>query len=167
MHWLTTTHVSRYRRRYRGTGHLWQGRFKPFPIEDDDHLLTVIRYVERNPVRANLVDCAADWAWSSLGSPPIDMWTPALHPGPVPRGPDWLEHVNQPLTEAELAALRRSAERGTPYGSGAWIETTAKILGLELTLRPRGRPVENSREQSKDSKGRIARALPQAVHNRG
>jgi putative transposase len=37
-----------------GTGHLYQGRFKTFPIEDDSHLLAVLRYVERNPVRASL-----------------------------------------------------------------------------------------------------------------
>jgi putative transposase len=61
MHWLLTSHVARHRKRYRTTGHVWQGRFKAFPIEEDEHLLTVLRYVERNPLRANLVSRAEDW----------------------------------------------------------------------------------------------------------
>jgi len=52
---LLTTHASRYNRAYGLKGHVWQGRFHAFPIEQDDHLLTVLRYVERNPLRANLV----------------------------------------------------------------------------------------------------------------
>ena len=55
MHWLLNTHVRRYHQRYHSSGHIWQGRFKAFPIEADEHLLTVLRYIERNPVRANLV----------------------------------------------------------------------------------------------------------------
>ena len=66
MQWLLTSHVRRYHRHYHGSGHVWQGRFKAFPIEQDEHLLTVLRYVERNPLRANLVERAEDWPWSSL-----------------------------------------------------------------------------------------------------
>jgi putative transposase len=74
MQWLLTAHVHGYRRRYRGSGHIWQGRFKAFPIAQDDHLLTVLRYVERNPVRAGLVVSAEAWPWSSLAAwvrPPL------------------------------------------------------------------------------------------------
>ncbi len=49
-----------------GTGHLYQGRFKAFPIEADEYLLAVLRYVERNALRANLVDRAEDWEYGSL-----------------------------------------------------------------------------------------------------
>lgn len=66
MQWLLTTHVRRYHRHYHGSGHVWQGRFKAFPIQQDHHLLTVLRYVERNPLRAKLVRRAERWAWSSL-----------------------------------------------------------------------------------------------------
>ena len=52
MQWLLTSHVRRYHRHYRSSGHVWQGRFKAFPIQADEHLLTVLRYVERNPLRA-------------------------------------------------------------------------------------------------------------------
>lgn len=64
--WLLTTHVRRYHQHHRSNGHVWQGRFKAFPIEQDDHLLTVLRYIERNPLRAGLVQKAEDWHWSSL-----------------------------------------------------------------------------------------------------
>src|SRR5262249_38515122 len=131
MQWLLTAHVHGYRKRYRGSGHVWQGRFKAFPIEQDDHLLCVLRYAERNALRANQVARAEEWEWSSLPAwlkPPEMPW---LDPGPVPRPSSWLEIVHTPHTEAELFALRRSVERGAPFGTAAWVERTAKHLGLE------------------------------------
>jgi len=64
---LTVMHTMRWHAHYKtgGTGHLYQGRFKSFPIQTDGYLLTVMRYVERNPVRANFVELAEDWQWSS------------------------------------------------------------------------------------------------------
>src|SRR5579864_1291885 len=92
--WLTHTHTQRWHAHYHsaGTGHLYQGRFRAFPIEEDDHLLTVLRYVERNPLRAGLVQRAQDWPWSSAA--PARPGTPALDAGPVPRPAGWLEHVD-------------------------------------------------------------------------
>jgi putative transposase len=119
MDWLLTTHVGRYRKRYGGSGHVWQGRYKAFPIEQDDHLLTVLRYVERNALRANLVGRAEDWPWSSLRDLLVPSALPWLDPGPVARGTDWVRHVNDAQTEAELARLRRSVSRGVPFGSEA------------------------------------------------
>jgi putative transposase len=66
MQWLLTSHVRRYHRHYKSSGHVWQGRFKAFPIQQDEHLLAVLRYVERNPLRARLVKRAENWNWSSL-----------------------------------------------------------------------------------------------------
>jgi len=142
MHWLLTTHVRRYHKHYHSSGHVWQGRFKAFPIEQDDHLLTVLRYVERNSLRADLVERAEQWRWSSLR-----WWLEPgqlrfLDPGPVPRPANWVELVNQPASEAELESLRRSVQRGCPYGTDAWVKQTATALGLESTLRPRGRPAK-------------------------
>jgi putative transposase len=116
MHWLLTAHVRRYHRHYHSSGHVWQGRFKAFPVQEDEHLLAVLRYVERNPLRAGLVRRAEDWPWSSLHGGGAGDPVPPLDPGPVPRGADWAEQVNRPQTEAELAALRRSVERGAPFG---------------------------------------------------
>jgi putative transposase len=142
MQWLSTSHVRRYHRHYHSSGHVWQGRFKAFPIQRDEHLLTVMRYVERNPLRAKSlrVGRAERWPWSSVGRPPRGVARPVLDDGPVPRGRKWLDWVNEPLTEAELEALRQSVARGRPYGTERWQKRAAANLGLEFTLRPRGRP---------------------------
>jgi len=140
MQWLLTSHVHGYRKRYRGSGHVWQGRFKAFPIGEDEHLLTVLRYVERNPLRANLVARAQDWPWSSLMPWLQPSLLPWLNPGPVARPPDWLDLLHTPHTESELAALRRSVQRNAPFGSPDWVERTAHQLGLESSLRAPGRP---------------------------
>jgi putative transposase len=141
MQWLLTTHVRRYRRHYGSSGHVWQGRFKAFPCQDGTHLLTLLRYVERNALRAGLVSRADLWPYGSLyaavqGDGPITL-------EPVPeRGPlkTWVKRVNQAMNEAELAALRHCITRGTPFGEASWVQRTASALGLESTLRPRGRP---------------------------
>ena len=142
MQWLTTSHVRRYHRHYDSSGHVWQGRFKSFPIQSDEHLLTVMRYVERNPVRAKAIPIrkAQNWPWSSLGTPPADVEVPQLHPGPVPRRKNWLNWVNCALTEQEREAMEVFIARGQPYGEEKWKARTAKRLGIEATIRPRGRP---------------------------
>ena len=135
-----TSHVRRHHRRHGGDGHVWQGRFKAFPAQSDAHLLTVLRYVERNPLRANLVSRAEDWRWSSLrwlARPDRPAW---LREGPIPRPQGWIEWVNQLQTEKELDALRRSVVRGAPFGQEDWARQTAVRLGLEFTINPRGRP---------------------------
>jgi putative transposase len=137
MHWLLTAHVRRYLRCYHSSGHVWQGRFKAFPIQEDDHLLTVLRYVERNPLRAGLVPHAADWPYSSLHR---TAGPPALDPGPVPRGPGWADFVQAPLFEADDEAIRDCLRRDRPWGGETWVRTTAAHLGLTSSLRPRGRP---------------------------
>jgi putative transposase len=106
------------------------------------HLYTRLRYVERNPVRANWVERAQQGRWSSLGRRQAEPEHAArlLHPWPVPAPPDWLRHVNEPQTEAELAALGRAAARGCPYGPADWSTEVVGRLGLGHTLRPRGRP---------------------------
>jgi putative transposase len=141
---LTVTHAVRWQRSRRrvGYGHVYQGRFKSFPVEADEHFYQLVRYVERNPLRANLVTEAAAWRWSSLwvresGSADERRW---LSTWPLPRPRDWLAHVNQPQSEAELFAVRRSIARGAPLGDPDWVQQTAARLGLESTLRPRGRP---------------------------
>ncbi|HUG93794.1 MAG TPA: transposase [Planctomycetaceae bacterium] len=140
MQWLLTAHVRRYHRHYGGSGHVWQGRFKAFPIQQDEHLLSVLRYVERNALRARLVRRAEGWPWGSLAEWGRRVPDSFLHPGPVPRGRDWLAWVNRAQTEADVRAVRHCITRGTPYGEERWVKRTALRLGLESTLRPRGRP---------------------------
>jgi putative transposase len=146
---LTTTHVRRWHlhRHSVGTGHLYQGTYKSFPVEEDDHLYTVLRYVERNPVRPTLVDRAEAWQWGSLWRwehPSEHSERPTLCPWPIPRPADWVARVNRALTKKELAAVRVSVVRGRPFGSETWQESTATQLGLESTFRSRGRPIRGS-----------------------
>lgn len=142
--WLTVTHTMRWHAHYQtsGSGHLYQGRFKSFPVQSDEHLYTVLRYVERNPVRAGLVERAEDWRWGSA-------WRrhrgnanerSLLAEWPLDRPRSWLQYLNSLQTEAEVAALRRCVQRGTPFGSELWAKRSANQLNLQSSLRPRGRP---------------------------
>ncbi len=146
--WFTLTHTQRWHAHYHntGNGHLYQGRFKSFLVQEEDYFLTVCRYVERNALRANLVERAEDWRWSSLwrwhqGS---TVQKRLLGSWPVRRSPGWLEYVNTPQTDAEQLALRRSVVRGSPYGDARWSKRMVKRLGLESTLRPHGRPKKST-----------------------
>ena len=161
MQWLMTTQVRRHHHRHGSNGHLWQGRFKAFPIQRDAHLLSVLRYVERNPLRAGLVARAEDWPWSSLGAPELadpaagpGAIDPALEPrldaGPLPRPSNWRDWVNEAEDPGQLAALRHSVNRGTPWGGQAWTERTAARLGVATSLRPRGRPAKQYLTQPVD-----------------
>ena len=140
MQWLLTSHVRRYHRHYHSSGHVWQGRFKAFPVEQDEHLLSVLRYVERNPLRANLVARAQQWPWSSLAWRASGERPDMLADWPIACPRDWLARVNRAQSKAEEDALKRAIERGQPFGRDGWVRRTAKRLGLESTLRPRGRP---------------------------
>jgi len=145
---LTNTHTQCWQRAHgkTGYGHLYQGRFKSFPVETDDHFYTVVRYVERNALRANLATSAEGWRWGSLWRRVQHARSPLLAAWPLPEPEDWTKLVNRPQTESELEAIRRCLQRGSPFGGERWVEETAKALGLESTLRPRGRPkrVENT-----------------------
>ncbi len=146
MRWLTVTHTQRWHAHHgtAGTGHLYQGRFKSFPVQSDEHFLTVCRYVERNALRAGLVKRAQEWPWCSLaarrprGGAAAER--PVLTPWPIDRPRDWTTRVNRPFGPEEEAAVRRSIERGQPYGSESWRTSMAARLGIESTMRPRGRP---------------------------
>jgi len=138
--WVTNTHVKRYRAHYRRTsGHLYQGRYKSFPVEDDVDFRTLVRYVEANPLKAKLVDRAQDWEWSSLGCAPA-LRAKLLDPWPVDRPRNWLALVNQPMSETDSRRVRNSLARSRPLGSDSWTKEMAERLGLQYTLRPRGRP---------------------------
>lgn len=142
--WLTLTHAVRWRVAHRtvGWGHLYRGRFKSFPIQRDEHLLRVLRYVERNALSAGLVTRAEDWPWSSLWARrhgPAELKA-ILHPWPMDRPDGWTAWVNEVIDPKELARLELSEDRGRPYGDETWVLNTAAKLRLGHTLRRAGRP---------------------------
>jgi len=115
MHWLLTTHVHRHHLKYGTSGRIWQGRFKAFPIEQDGHLLTVMRYVERNALRSGLVARAEQWLWGSLAWRNDAFGGGLVSKPPMPLPSDWTARVNAPQTPKELEALRAAVNRQRPY----------------------------------------------------
>ena len=140
MQWLMTSQVRRYHRHYGSSGHIWQGRFKSFIIQKDIHLLMVLRYVEGNPVRAGLAGEAKEWTWSSHGEVIKKRERILVDEVPIELPDAWDKYVDEPLTEKELKKLRQAVNRQSPYGSCEWQIQACKELGLESTIRPRGRP---------------------------
>ncbi len=143
MYWVTMTHTARHHAHYEqaGFGHLYQGRYKSFPVQSDEHYVVLCRYVERNALAAEICDQAEDWRFGSLhhwmhpkqSSLELTKW-------PIARLPNWTKRVNTPVSEKETKQIRRSIDRGQPFGDAGWIETTARKYNLESTLRKRGRP---------------------------
>ena len=144
MQWLTLTHTQRWHQanNTKGSGHLYQGRYKSFLIQDDSHLLSVIRYVERNSLRARLVKKAENWDFSSLSRRlSLDVQKKKLlSEWPIPEPRDYLLFVNIPQTKGEEESIRGSVVRGKPFGADAWAVKMIKKFGLETTIRATGRP---------------------------
>lgn len=144
MRWLTLTHAQRWKQAHAavGHGHLYQGRFKSFPVQEDEHLLTVLRYVERNPLRVGIVKRAQDWRWGSchVREHRGHALRKLLSPWPVSRPRHWLELINEPQSESAEQGVRESIQRNRPLGDETWVKRTARQLNLTQTLRPRGRP---------------------------
>lgn len=139
MQWVMTSHVRRYHRLYQSSGHVWQGRYKSFVVQNDTHLLTVARYIEGNPVRASLVRSSRDWCWSSHREQIAGVCN-SIDGLPIALPEDWHSYVDQPLAVTEMERLKRSMQRQAPFGSPPWQTQICQELGLESTLAPKGRP---------------------------
>ncbi len=144
MRTLTLTHTQRWHAHYHrvGYGHLYQGRFKSFPVEEDEYFIQAARYIESNPLRAELVKKAQDWHWSSLWRRlKGDKGEKALLSSwPIPAPKNYVKLLNKQQEEKELELIRLSVNKGKPYGEDSWIIKIAQKLGLNSTLRGRGRP---------------------------
>jgi putative transposase len=112
-----------------------KGGFEAIPVKPGEHVLWICRYVERNALRARLVDDASSWRWCSL-------WQRCggdagwLAEWPTPRPSDWVTHVNAPQTEGELQAFRTAVRRGEPFGGEEWRQAMVEVS----TQGRRGRP---------------------------
>jgi putative transposase len=146
---LTIAHTWRYHKRRRTAGHVWQGRFKSPVIQDDSHLLVVLRYIEANPLRAQMVADPADYRWSSYLHHGAGQDDPLLSPFPeweelgrteAERRQRWRAKVRAHQKESELTAVRQSLRSGRPFGESEWTERMAARLNIDRNPRPRGRP---------------------------
>lgn len=149
MQWLMTSHVRRYHQHYRTSGHVWQGRYKSFAVQDNDHLITVVRYIEANAVRAGLSASAAQWPWSSHASRIAYSEGMQADTLPITLPDDWAAYVDTPLTDSEIEKLRNSVNRQAPYGKEDWRDELCGKMGLESTVRPRGWQKGRKREANK------------------
>lgn len=140
LRWITVAHTQRWHAHHHtaGTGLLYQGRFKSFPVQTDEHFLTVARYIERNALRAKLVTRAGDWQWSSLWrwEQRDDKLTTWLSDWRIERPRDWVAHVNRPQTASELESLptsvqgaARSVKKASPLFTKASTVTGDKPAG--------------------------------------
>lgn len=148
MGWLTSTHTRQYRTRTKtvGYGHLYQDRYKSFPIENDKHFIDLIRYVEQNPLRAKLVTQSENWKWGSLyrrtyGTIKQKKLLASL---PTELPINYMQSVNQNLHEDALTDIRYSVNKGKPYGSDTWTNYLVEKFGLTHTIRGPGRPKSDS-----------------------
>jgi putative transposase len=146
---LTVAHTSRHHKRRGSAGHVWQGRFKSPIVQDDGHLLVVLRYIEANPLRAGMVADLSEYRWSSFPAHGLGRADPLLTPlpgldalgrAPAERRARWRRKVLAPQNENELARIRESVRSGRPLGAPEWVAEKADQLGINLNPRPRGRP---------------------------
>jgi len=132
MHWLTTTHATRYHTMHKtvGGGHVYQGRYKSFLVDFDNYFLAVLKYIERNPARAKLVRMPEEWRWGSAyrrisGSKEAKalLATPIV---PLPR--QYQKWIAQAENEEDIETIRHSVNKGTAYGSDMWKDELDVLL---------------------------------------
>lgn len=131
------------------SGRLWQNRFFSCAVDTDSYLLPVVRYIERNPVRAGLVNRAWDWPWSSARSHVLSEPDPLLSDDNLPvgmLGSDYRSYLaEQP--EDETLLIRRETASGRPLGSSPFIARVESLTDRTLTRRRAGRPRKAAAEK--------------------
>jgi putative transposase len=144
MSWLTNTHTRRWHvvKNTVGEGHLYQGRYKSFICQQDDHFLTLVRYVERNAKQANLVKKSENWQWSSVWrrGRRSSKERALLSPWPIDPPRNYFAWLNKPQAEKEEQAIEIATKKGSPFGTDTWLKKIVKKYKLESTLRFPGRP---------------------------
>lgn len=136
------THSKRWHecRGTRGTGAVYQGRYRAFPIASDRYFYNACRYVESNALRARLVVRAEDWAWSTASVRGTNCNVLPLAEWPILQPRNWIELVNQIPAPRDLADIRACVVRSAPFGPPSWAQSIAEKLHQTHVLRPPGRP---------------------------
>ena len=141
---VTLTHTQRYHAKTKtaGYGHIYQGRYKSIPVQQDKYFWILVRYVERNAKRAGLVNRAEDWPWSSLHTRLHEtaQHKKLLSPWPVEEPANYVAWVNQAEPKEDISAIRYAIKRNRPYGSDQWVGAAVKKFGLQSTMRDPWRP---------------------------
>ena len=144
MGWLSNTHTRRWHaiKKTIGQGHLYQGRYKSFLCQQDNHFVTLVKYVERNAKKANLCKLAQDWKWSSIWRRECSLSDKQkiLSEWPVEVPKNYLLLVNEEQTNDIEKNIENSEEKSNPFGNSDWVRKAVERFGLGQTLRRVGRP---------------------------
>ena len=135
--------------RHARTGTLWEGRFKSCLVDSDRYLLSVIRYIELNPVRAGMVADPCEFRWSSarhhlgrgidlrITDHPVFL---ALGESRRARGECYASWIMQPIGEEELLDIRRHVHKQRALGDPRFQAMLERTLNRPVACRNRGRP---------------------------
>ena len=147
---LVAGRYTRYiNKNYERTGTLWEGRFKSSPIETERYLFGCTRYIEINPVRAQIVKHPAFYRWSSYSKKAVVKNDPILDLDPyyleLGRTPEEREHAyqewfQQAPEEEEQDFISKCIRQCLPVGSKEFVDKICQKLGKDIKIRPRGRP---------------------------
>jgi len=120
-------------------GHLWQGRFGSFPL-DERHLFNAVRYIERNPVRAGLVKTAEQYAWSSARGH-LRLWADPLlrEPGLLLDFGNWRDYLRKEEDEKFISDLRSHERTGRPFGPESFEKKLEERTGRTIRKKKAGR----------------------------
>lgn len=140
IHRIMTKFNYYHQNRYTTVGHLWQGPFKDFLIEDEYHLVNVLKYVEANPMRAGLASASAEWRWSSLSERFSARHYLLSDHFPITLPEDWKDFVDSPFDEEIMEKLHKSLKCQKPFGNDEWVKSVCLDFGLRNRTRARGRP---------------------------
>ena len=138
MHRIDGVYAEYFNQKYQLTGHLWQDRFFACVL-DNSHFWKAVRYVERNPVRANMASRAEKYRWSSAAAHCGQRGDPLLSEIPMSAPhDDWRDWLAEGLPEEEQERIRRATRRGAPYASESFIRELERLLDLRLLPRKPG-----------------------------
>jgi len=142
-------YVRRINHRYARTGTLFEVRFRGSLVQSERYLLTCMRYIELNPVRARMVERPDDYPWSSYHSnagiertawvTPHDEYM-RLGASPLERAQAWRELVAAALGDDELASIRSHTSRNRVLGDDGFQREIAAMVGRPVHITPPGRP---------------------------
>lgn len=144
MHRLSNAHTRKVHAytNTNGSGHLYQGRYKSFLVDSEKYLLAVIKYVERNAVRGNLVGLCEEWRWGSTWrrTSGTAQQKKLLDEIPTELPDDYIKWVNTTDNPDDLHMIRTSVNKNAPYGKEQWVEKMVLKHHLKSTMRSPGRP---------------------------
>jgi putative transposase len=140
LHGATFRYAQYFNQKYDRSGRLWQNRYFSCPVDKEEYLWAVVRYIENNPVRAKIVDKAESWEWSSAKAHIMgeQKETLILH--------EWLNETERPEYRSFIKddgmndEIRKATATGRPLGSMSFIEMLEKMTGRQLRPKKGGRP---------------------------